>query len=148
VSDVSLEELLKELEKIVKNLENWDVEMQEECRGVSWQTGDLTTDFVNTRLEWILDHNPWLKEWLQERIKEMRNFIPKFEAFMAGLRKLRNDLDKTFDDEVELVRKVCLNVLKQPMYGEKLQKVVIYHMKNYKAKLDRRLDAQLGDLEK
>jgi len=62
---------------------------------------------------------------------------------LDGLRKLRNDLDKTFDDEVELVRKVCLNVLRQPLYGGKLQKVVIYHMKNYKAKLDRRLDEAL-----
>ena len=52
-----------------------------------------------------------------------------------------NDIiEKVFKDQVELVKLTCHNILRQPMYSEKLQKTVIFHMRSFKEALLRALE--------
>ena len=44
-------------------------------------------------------------------------------------------VEKVFEAEVKIVRTVCHNVLKAPLYGKELQDVVILHLRNFKVNL-------------
>lgn len=41
-------------------------------------------------------------------------------------------LEGALESEVKLVRTVCHNFLREEMYGEKLQNVVIFHLENFR----------------
>ena len=40
-------------------------------------------------------------------------------------------LEEALESEKKLVRTVCHNILREEMYGEKLQNVVIFHLENF-----------------
>ena len=44
-------------------------------------------------------------------------------------------IEEVFKKEVKIVRLTCHNILRQPMYGKKLQDTVILHLKNFKRNL-------------
>lgn len=44
---------------------------------------------------------------------------------------LKEKIDTVLENEKKVVRAVCLNLLREPMYGEKLQDVVIFHLENF-----------------
>ena len=44
-------------------------------------------------------------------------------------------IERAFENEVKIVRAVCHNVLRQPMYGKRLQDTVIFHLENFKRNL-------------
>ena len=44
-------------------------------------------------------------------------------------------IEEVFENEVKVVRMVCHNVLRQPMYGKRLQDTVIFHLENFKRNL-------------
>ena len=48
-----------------------------------------------------------------------------------------------FEDEKKVVRAVCHNYLQQPMYGEKLQDTVIFHLEMYTRKIATALETKL-----
>jgi len=48
-------------------------------------------------------------------------------------------IDKTLEDEKKIVRAVCHNYLKQILYEEKLQDVVVFHLENFAKNLKREL---------
>jgi len=45
--------------------------------------------------------------------------------------ELSNLLEGALESEKKIVRIICHNVLREEMYGEKLQNVVIFHLKNF-----------------
>ncbi len=40
-------------------------------------------------------------------------------------------LEEALESEKKIVRTVCHNILREEMYGEKLQNVVIFHLENF-----------------
>jgi len=44
-------------------------------------------------------------------------------------------IEEVFKNEVKLVRAVCHNYFKVPLYGKELQDVVILHLENFKRNL-------------
>lgn len=52
---------------------------------------------------------------------------------------LDEKIDGVLENEKKVVRAVCHNILREPMYGEKLQDVVIYHLGNFANNLKREL---------
>jgi len=40
-------------------------------------------------------------------------------------------LEEALESEKKIVRTTCHNVLREEMYGEKLQNVVIFHLRNF-----------------
>lgn len=44
-------------------------------------------------------------------------------------------IEDVFENEVKIVRLTCHNILRQPMYGKRLQDTVIFHLKNFKQNL-------------
>jgi len=61
-------------------------------------------------------------------------------------------LNNALECEKKVVRIVCHNVLKAPLYGEKLQDVVIFHLENYTKSLKLRFmrvdDSLKGELKR
>ena len=51
---------------------------------------------------------------------------------MSGVEK---KIEQVFENEVEIVRLTCHNILREPMYGKKLQDTVIFHLRNFKTNL-------------
>ena len=49
-------------------------------------------------------------------------------------------IEEVFENEVKIVRKCCLNILRTPLFGENLQDMVIFHLKNFKRNLIRKLE--------
>ena len=45
--------------------------------------------------------------------------------------ELEKLLEEALEAEEIIVRAICHNVLREEMYGEKLQNVVIFHLKNF-----------------
>lgn len=45
--------------------------------------------------------------------------------------ELEKLLDESLEAEKIIVRSICHNVLREEMYGEKLQNVVIFHLENF-----------------
>jgi len=80
---------------------------------------------------------------VEKTYRMIKKLVPKLEAFLAQcvsraqLKKLHNEV---LNEETKLVRAVCHNILKQPMYGKKLQDTVIFHLRNFKANLEKRLE--------
>jgi len=52
------------------------------------------------------------------------------------------------ENEKNIVRTVCHNILQQPMHGKKLQDTVIYHLKNFEKNLKDRLLAEMEERER
>lgn len=44
-------------------------------------------------------------------------------------------IEDVFENEVKLVRVICHNILRAPMYGKNLQDTVIFHLRNFKHNL-------------
>lgn len=60
--------------------------------------------------------------------------------------KLSELLEETLEAEKVIVRATCHNVLREEMYGEKLQDVVIFHLENFARNIQMRtLDRILED---
>jgi len=49
-----------------------------------------------------------------------------------GVKKI---IEEVFEGEVKIVRACCHNILRQPMYGKRLQDTVIFHLNNFKRNL-------------
>jgi hypothetical protein len=52
------------------------------------------------------------------------------------LTEVGNIVNSTYENEVEVVRAMCHNYMKEPLYEEKLQEVVLFHLKNFKTSLE------------
>ena len=52
------------------------------------------------------------------------------------LAEVGNIVNSTYENEVKFVRAVCHNYMKEPLYEEKLQEVVLFHLKNFKTSLE------------
>jgi len=45
--------------------------------------------------------------------------------------ELQKLLEDALENEKKVVKTICLNVLREELYGEKLQGVVIFHLENF-----------------
>lgn len=76
------------------------------------------------------------KEWFVCLIQELKD-IPKMEvSFKAEGDSVKEEAFNTFireifEEEKIIVKTICRNELKQPMYVETLQDVVIFHLNNF-----------------
>jgi ABC-type Fe3+-hydroxamate transport system substrate-binding protein len=68
-----------------------------------------------------------------EQLESYRKKIKELEAKILNTQKL----NFYYDEEVQIVRAVCHNYLGEILKEEKLQDVVIFHLKNFKSKLER-----------
>lgn len=78
---------------------------------------------------------------VEEALQVLREVFPRLEdeepTFRTYVKReiMEELVEEIFEGEVQVVRAVCLNVLRELLYGEKLQAVVIYHLKNFKRNL-------------
>ena len=52
---------------------------------------------------------------------------------------IERKIEEVFQKEVKTIRTVCHNILRAPMYGEKLQDTVTFHLEHFKTNLLRAL---------
>jgi len=83
--------------------------------------GTLTEHLMKTRPDIV-----------SEQIEKLRNRISE----------IKNIVNSEYEFNVELVKLLCHNALKKPLFEEKLQEVVIFHLKNFKLNLDSALQVE------
>ncbi len=84
------------------------------------------------------------EEKLRKAIFGILNILDDYQDVFPDIVKewLEIKIDGILENEKKIVRAVCHNVLKAPMYGEKLQDVVIYHLGNFANNLKRELSGK------